>query len=118
MTEGSKHGKKLKPINRTNQEVMKMARENNSNPDGTIRIHLYSYHNVLKPRGSMQKESLGLIIYERLTDVFDDWTNPKYGDNPSEDKLLKQLRKNLWGEVEAAWNKLITNKGKGGTNVE
>lgn len=87
-----------------------MVKENNSTPDGTIRIHLYSYHNVLKPRGSMKKESLGLGIYERLTDVFNDWTNPDYGDNPSEGQLLKQLRKNLWSEVEVAWNKFITNK--------
>lgn len=87
-----------------------MPKENNSTPDGAIRIHIYSYHNVLKPRGSMKKESLGLLIYERLTDTFDDWTNPGYGDNPSENELLKQLRKNLMGEVEAAWEKFINNK--------
>ena len=87
-----------------------MPKENNSTPDGAIRIHIYSYHNVLKPRGSMQKESLGLLIYELLTDTFDDWTNPGYGDNPSEDELLKQLRKNLLSEVETAWDKFSSNK--------
>jgi hypothetical protein len=87
-----------------------MTKDKNSIPEGTIRIHLYSYHNVLKPRGSMKKESLGLLIYERLTDTYEDWTNPDHGDNPSEDELLKQLRKNLLSEVEAAWDKFISNK--------
>ena len=87
-----------------------MPKENNSTLDGAIRIHIYSYQNVLKPRGSMQKESLGLLIYEHLTDTFDDWTNPDYGDNPAAEELLKQLRKNLLSEVEAAWDKFISNK--------
>ena len=79
-------------------------------PEGAIRIHLYPYRNVFKPRGSMDKESLGLVIYERLTATYDDWTNPDYGDNPKLDELLKQLRKNLLSEVEAAWDKFISNK--------
>ncbi len=87
-----------------------MTKEKNSIPEGAIRIHIYSYRNVLKPRGSMEKESLGLVIYERLTATFDDWTNPDYGDNPSEDELLKQLKKNLLSEVEVAWDRFISNK--------
>ena len=87
-----------------------MPKENKSIPKGAIRIHLYPYRNVLKPRGSMKKECLGLVIYERLTDIFDDWTNPDYGDNPAAEELLKQLRKNLLSEVEAAWDKFISNK--------
>jgi len=87
-----------------------MTKDKNSIPEGAIRIHLYSYHNVLKPRGSMKKESLGLSIYERLTDTYEDWTNPDHGDNPSEDELLKQLRKNLLSEVETAWDKFIKDK--------
>ena len=87
-----------------------MAKEKNSIPDGTIRIHLYPYRNVLKPRGSMKKESLGLAIYERLTSNFEDWSNQKYGDNPEPDELLKLLRKNLMSEVKAAWDKFINNK--------
>ena len=58
----------------------------------------------------MKKESLGNSIYERLTDTYEDWTNPDHGDNPSEDELLKQLRKNLLSEVETAWDKFINNK--------
>ena len=56
-----------------------MPKENKLIPKGAIRIHLYPYRNVLKPRGSMEKESLGLAIYERLTGNYDDWTNPEYG---------------------------------------
>ena len=54
-----------------------MAKEKNSIPDGAIRIHLYPCRNVLKPRGSMKKESLGLEIYERLVSTFEDWENKK-----------------------------------------
>ncbi len=62
-----------------------MTKDKNSIPEGAIRIHLYSYHNVLKPRGSMDKESIGLLICERLIDTYEDWTNPEHGDNPSEE---------------------------------
>ena len=86
-----------------------MAKKNLTT-DGAIGIHLYHYKNVLKPRGSMEKESLGLIIYERLAGNYEDWTNPKYGDNPKENELLKQLKKNLFGEVETAWKKFINIK--------
>ena len=89
-----------------------MDKTKKMNPTGTIRIHLYSHRNVLKPRGgTMEKESLGLVIYERLQGVYEEWTDPKYGDNPEVSELLKQLRKNLMAEVEAAWNK-FTNEVK------
>ena len=87
-----------------------MAKKKNPIPDGAIRIHIYPFRNVLKPRGSMEKESLGLVIYERLTSNFEDWSNQKYGDNPKPDELLRQLRKNLLSEVEAAWDKFISDK--------
>jgi hypothetical protein len=82
-----------------------MKKDKNSIPEGAIRIHLYPYKNILKPRGSMKKESLGLAIHERLTNIWEHWTDPDYGDNPSEDLLMKRLRKNLLDEVEAAWSK-------------
>ena len=56
-----------------------MVKKKNSIPDGAIRIHLYPCRNVLKTRGSMEKESLGLVIYERLVSTFEDWSNPDYG---------------------------------------
>ena len=81
-------------------------------PTGTIRIHLYSFRNVLRPRGgTMKKESLGLVIYERLMGAYEEWTDPKYGDNPEVSELLKLLRRNLMEEVETAWTK-FTNEIK------
>ena len=72
-----------------------------------VQIHLYSFENVLRPRGSMKKESLGLEIFEKLKEAYDSWTNPKYGDNPSIDFLIDKLRANLDEEVEAGWKKFL-----------
>lgn len=69
---------------------------------GTIQIHLYHWHNVLRPRGSMKKESVGNYLYERLIDTFDVWTDDKYGDNPEVHELVKQLEINLKYEVNVA----------------
>jgi len=66
-------------------------------------IHLYKFQDVLKPRGTMKKESLGALILERLCDYYESWTSEEYGDLPSEDELLKRLNKNLKDEVENAW---------------
>jgi hypothetical protein len=57
-----------------------------------IRVHLYNYKNVLRPRGSMKKESLGDYILERLLSYYEDWTDKKYGDNPKETSLLQFLQ--------------------------
>jgi hypothetical protein len=77
-------------------------------PEGAVRIHLYNSKNVLMPRGSMKKESIGLYLYEKLMDLYEDWTDPKYGDNPEEEELLDTLRKNLDHEVECAWQALLS----------
>jgi hypothetical protein len=72
-------------------------------PKGAVRVHLYNPRNVLMPRGSMKKESIGPYLLDRLKDGFEDWTDPKYGDNPVLSDLIKCLHKNLMGEVEQAW---------------
>lgn len=67
------------------------------------RIHLYDLHNILRPRGgTMQKESLGLTILERLLSVYEDWTDPEFGDNPDKDELYEIIKKNLQEEVNGA----------------
>jgi len=77
-------------------------------PKGAIRVHLYNYKNVLKPRGSsMDKESLSLRIYEDLMSAFESWSDPIYGDNPPGAELIKQLRSNFHSEVKAAWTAFL-----------
>ena len=82
-------------------------KKNNDIPKGAIQIHLYPYQNILKPRGSMRKESLGAFIYDRLESTYKYWCNPRYGDNPDKEILLQQLKYNLSSEVKVAWNKFI-----------
>lgn len=77
-------------------------------PPGSVRVHLYNFKNVLRPRGSsMDKESLSLDIYEELKSAFESWTDPVYGDNPARTKLIDQLRTNLDSEVKAAWTAFL-----------
>jgi hypothetical protein len=67
---------------------------------GAKQVHLYEFENVLRPRGSMLKESLGLYICGQLLDYHDSWSNSKYADNPDEFTLMKILKDNLTEEVE------------------
>lgn len=76
-------------------------------PKGAVQIHLYDARDVLMPRGSMKKESIGPYLLERLKSSFEDWTDVKYGDNPSVSDLIKYLHTNLMGEVEQAWLQFI-----------
>lgn len=71
-------------------------------------VHLYNAEDVLKPRGTMKKESLGEHIFYRLDSIFEDWTDPKYADNPSADVLLMQMYENLQDEVSHAWESFAT----------
>jgi len=80
-------------------------------PEGAVRIHLYNSKNVLMPRGSMKKESIGSYIYDKLKGAYEEWTDPKYGDNPPEEELLHMLRENLEHEVECAWQALLSEIG-------
>ena len=76
-----------------------------------IRVHLYPFGNILRPRGIMKKESVGLDIYERLMSAWREWTDSNYGDNPDEIELVHKLFYNLHEEVNQAWNKFIVTKG-------
>ena len=76
-------------------------------PKGAIQIHLYNCSNVLRPRGHMKKESIGVTVLERLESAYESWTDPQYGDNPDESALLEILKQNLQQEVEGAWKEFI-----------
>lgn len=76
-------------------------------PPGSKQLHLYNSRNVLRPRGHMEKESIGLHIMERLLSTYESWTNPKYEDNPDEAALIKLLHQNMKDEVDGAWREFI-----------
>lgn len=76
-------------------------------PKDAVQIHLYEVRNVLRPRGHMEKESIGVYILDRLMDGYESWTDPKYGDNPDASELLKLLQKNMWEEVDGAFREFI-----------
>ena len=76
-------------------------------PKDAVQMHMYDPRDVLMPRGSMQKESIGPYLLGRLKGNYDQWTDVKYGDNPSVSDLIKYLHTNLMGEVEQAWLQFI-----------
>jgi len=76
-------------------------------PPGATRFHLYEFSDVLRPRGTMKKESLGISIAEKLLSYYKSWTKLDYGDNPDQETLLKVLQKNLTEEVGGAWSMFL-----------
>ncbi len=69
----------------------------------SIQVHLYNVQNVLHPRGSMKKESIGSTISDNLVYAFESWTDPKYGDKPNVTDLINHLHNNLVNETNNAW---------------
>jgi len=71
-------------------------------------VHAFSSPNdVLKPRGSMQKNSIGEYMFQKLVDSWESWTDPKYSDNPPVDMLMEILCTNFRGECTAALEKFF-----------
>ncbi|MFW9871491.1 MAG: hypothetical protein ACFFG0_00105 [Candidatus Thorarchaeota archaeon] len=81
-------------------------------------IHLYPLENILKPRGSLQKESIGLRIFEKLLSNLIHWNDPKYADKPHYKDLLQKLRENLDDEVLMAWTEFLRLINTCGTEEE
>lgn len=71
------------------------------------KIHVYPFERVLRPRGSMEKESLGEVIFGRLRSCWEQWTDQTYSDLPDQDHLLARLEQNLMSEVRNAWAEFI-----------
>jgi len=80
-------------------------------PKGAIQIHLYNWENVLMPRGSGQKESIYEHIFFKLVNTFENWIDPKYGDNPNQSKLLNKMYDNLLNETLLAWEDFLLDQG-------
>lgn len=72
-----------------------------------IQVHLYEFSDVLRPRGHMEKESIGLDILTHLLAYYESWTDKKYGDNPDKSTLIKLLRDNLKEEAEGAFREFL-----------
>ena len=81
-------------------------------------IHISSLERILMPRGSLQKESVGMKILEVLLNNYLHWTDPKYSDNPDVGALLFNLKKNLDSEVLRAWNEFLRMANSGKTEEE
>jgi len=76
-------------------------------PQGAVLIHMYEFRDVLRPRGHMEKESIGVYMLDKLLSTYKSWTNPKYGDNPDEAILLKLLQINMKEEMDGAFREFI-----------
>jgi len=90
------------------RDVMKIV-DKEDIPEDAVEMHLYDWQNVMMPRGSRQKESIYEIIFPRLVESFLSFTDPKYGDNPHIEDLLKTMSKNLLGEMLNAWEDFLNN---------
>lgn len=75
--------------------------------EGARKIHLYDYKNILRPRGSMNKESLSALIFEHLMSSFETWTNPEYGNSLTKSEAMNIIKENLEQEVEIAWKTFL-----------
>ncbi len=69
-----------------------------------------SFNDMLKPRGSVEKESIEDYLYCRLMDCFESWTDPKHGDNPPVNTLMELLCTNLRDETTNALEKFFNNE--------
>jgi hypothetical protein len=104
-----KGDQKMKFVKMSKEEIEKLVSE------GKLKqVHLSTLERILMPRGSLQKESIGMKILESLLNNHQHWTNPKYSDNPDVGALLFHLKKNLDSEVSRAWNEFLrmVNSGK------
>jgi len=70
-------------------------------------VHLGAFKSIFRPRGSMQKNSVGAYLLEKLTNEFESWTDPKYADNPDLEKLIQSMHHNMMVEVISAWEAFI-----------
>jgi hypothetical protein len=87
----------------TKEEIDEMIK----NGEKIEQIHLTSLESIFKPRGSMQKNSVGEYMYQKLIDTFEYWTDPKYADNPPVTELMDTICKNYREECTAALEKFL-----------
>lgn len=77
-------------------------------PEGAVPVHSILPGDILRPRGSLEKESISLYLQERLRAEWVSWTDPKYDDSMEKVHAWQQICKNLMEEVEIAVTSLAT----------
>lgn len=80
-------------------------------PTDAKQMHLYRIHNALRPRGSMRKQSLSLQVYEKLVDLFQTWTDQKYGDSLPQNEAAEIILKNLSQQIDIARRQFLRQVG-------
>ena len=79
----------------------------NEIPKNANQIHLYDIQNILRPRGHMKKESIGILVKESLEGAFDSWTDKQYSDRVHPTFCLTILLKNLEEEINGAFDSFV-----------
>ena len=94
----------------TKTKLSKMSKEEINNliaSGAAVQVHLYDSSNVLRPRGHMEKESIGVNVLEKLLDYYESWTDKKYGDSLDPSPLIALLQTNLKEETEGAFREFL-----------
>ena len=71
-------------------------------PEGAKQIHLYNFEDLLRPRGSMKKESFSLETFERLKGVYEDWLDEECSDSQPAHLIAHRLLTNMKEEIDIA----------------
>ena len=88
-----------------------MANAKISTADAIGDIRRFPLENVWRPKLLMMKtETLETIIYDSLCAAYEHWLETDYGNKPDSGFLLFQLQRTLKDEVQAAWNKFVTER--------
>ncbi len=75
-------------------------------PEGAQHVHFGSIDSVLRPRGSMEKESLSESLFEWMVSNFQMWTDPKYADSLEPSDTCATIAHNANEEFHHALNAL------------
>ena len=79
----------------------------NEIPKNASQLHLYNVQDILRPRGHMKKESIGILVKESLESAFNSWTDKQYSDRVHPLFCLSILLKNLEEEINGAFDSFV-----------
>lgn len=84
------------------KQLMQFHKKYGHMPPQAKKVHMGSPDAALAPRGTLQKNSLSLYIYDKLRELHELWTDSQYSDSASDDEMVGILEKALESEVEQA----------------